>query len=182
MKSPDSDRSSIVRRRDVVRLAGAAAVGSVAFAGTANAHHVDCIYFCGCGRMVAYGGLPKRYPVLVAEEGGGPRPADPDHYPERGDSNDNVGTTQRGRGKILAFVVEDQVWYNPNGCAQNVFDEYGGVEAMVEEQFFEELDLADRYEKVDEYDEETGFNAGERGHCHPPREDEPGEHDHCEAG
>lgn len=157
----DSERSSVVRRREVVRLAGAAAVGSVAFAGTASAHEVDCLRFCGGGRMVAYGNLPGQYPVLVAKEGGGPGPADLDEVTVTGDET-GLEFTQRGRGKILAIVIEDEdfgnfVWYNPNQVAMDVFDEYGGVRQTVNDYF------------GTSYDDDE-IQAGETGHCHPPEE------------
>lgn len=150
----------------MLKLVGAGAVSTAAFAGTASAHYVSCIFFCGCGRMVAYGDLPKDYPVLVAKEGGGPGRADLNHYIVEGNGDDNLETVQRGRGKILALVQDEEspakVWYNPNQCAQNVFDEYGGVEETVKDHF-PEKDYA-------------FFRAGEKGHCHPPREHG---HDHC---
>lgn len=160
------------KRRDVLKLVGAGAASTAAFAGTASAHHVDCIFFCGCGRMVAYGGLPKYYYVLVAKEGGGPGKPDLNSPKVHGNENDDVEFVQRGRGKILALVNDHElktdgvveVWYNPNQCAQNVFDEYGGI--------IETLDAHFDYDR-DAYESPV---EGQKGHCHPPREHE---HDHC---
>lgn len=194
-----------LRRRDVVKLVGATAVGGAALSGTAAAHEAGCVYFCGCGRMVAYrqrpqrddecadgegsgngNGFPGTYPIFVAEEGGGPGPAEIDHYLVDGECR-NVETTQRGRGKILAFgfAFDDgtaadvnRVYLNPNQCAQNVFDEYGGAESAIRNYVDREDD--ENWGDVEFYGydgAEYQFREGEKGHCHPPRDDWHCEHD-----
>lgn len=178
-----------------MRVAGAAAVGSVALSGVASAHTAECVYFCGCGRMVAYrnkpddgegggddggDGLPGTYPVFVAKEGGGPDGPTLDHYFVDGE-NRNVHTTQRGRGKILAFGHEDgynenDIYINPNQCAQNVFEEYGGPDATIE-QYLENYDNED-WGDVEFYpDGDNDYFEGQKGHCHPPRDDHHCNHD-----
>lgn len=168
-----------------MRVAGTAAVGSVALSGTVSAHEADCVYFCGCGRMVAYrrttsDGLPDRYPVFVAKEGGGPDAPTLDHYFVEGEDR-NVHTTQRGRGKILAFGHEDgdenAVYLNPDQCARNVFDEYGGPEQTIDD-YLENYDNDDWPDDVKFYPErENDFSWGQEGHCHPPRDDHHCNHD-----
>jgi len=194
-----------IQRRDVLRVAAGGAVGAVALSGTARAHAVGCIYFCGCGRLVAYreapkeddgggseggNGLPQWYPVLVAREGGGPGRPELRHYLVEGE-NRNVEFTNRGRGKILAFGVEDTVYYNPNQCAQNVFDAYGEGDTEAArvrstlEDYFGSNDARSDAENPDapDDDEYVAFSrvdeveSGQKGHCHPPRDDY-----HCDHG
>lgn len=116
--------------------------------------------------------------MLVAKEGGGPGLAELDDVSVTGDDT-GLEYTQRGRGKILAIAIDDDtgnhVWYNPNQCASNVFDEYGGVQQTVNDyirtrDYFRNSD----YFRTSYTDDE--IQAGEKGHCHPPREHR---HDHC---
>lgn len=179
MKIPDTDtdRTIPVRRREVMKVAGATAVGSVAFAGSASAHWADCVFFCGCGRMVAYGNLPPEDDqIVVAKEGGGSgRPKLSDHKGVEHEDPQGLEFTQKGRGKILALVLwdEDELLYNPNQCAQNVFDEYEDEDSG----FDKEIDTM-----IANWDEgwanwgDFETIPGEKGHCHPPREHK---HDHC---
>lgn len=149
--------------------------------------------------MVAYRedkdgqGLPEWYPVLVAKEGDGPEPPELRHYLVEGE-NRNVEFTNRGRGKILAIGVESQVYYNPNQCARNVFEAYADDDDDSEEErvrttvndYFEGMssdDVRAEAENSDEPGEDDEvvfwppadeFQAGQKGHCHPPRDDK-----HC---
>lgn len=203
MNRGEFDSEGGLRRRDVVKLVGATAVGGAALSATASAHAAGCVYFCGCGRMVAYRneprendncaegsgegeGFPDTYPIFVAKEGGGPGPATIDHYLVDGECR-NVETTQRGRGKILAFgfafddgTSEDvnRVYLNPNQCAQNVFDEYGGHAETIEEYVQREDD--EDWGEVEFYGYDGAkyeYFDGRKGHCHPPRDDWHCEHD-----
>lgn len=182
-----------------MKVAGAAAVGSVALPGTAGAHVADCVYFCGCGRLVAYRkdkdgeGLPAWYPVLVAKEGDGEGPPELRHYLVEGE-NRNLEFTNRGRGKILGFGVEDTFYYNPNQCAQKVFkdNEYGDDVQSTVQNYFDVNDAredAENEEDVDNDDDgydyvafgdpedRDDFLEGRKGHCHPPRDDQHCAHD-----
>lgn len=54
------------RRRDVVKLVGASAVGTVAASGTASAHTITEAVFCGCSQVCACG--DGKISVIVAHE------------------------------------------------------------------------------------------------------------------
>lgn len=167
-----------------MKVAGATAVAGLGATGSAGAHESECVFFCGCGRMVAYGDLPvgsygeggPANPILVAKEGGGPGRPDLDHHQGENDDEDNLEFTNRGRGKVLALVIFDpdvrQIWYNPNQCAENVFDEWGSGP------------YPDKYHNtvVNHFGEgwapweDFTTHEGAKGHCHPPKSHR---HDHC---
>lgn len=180
----DADITDRIRRRDVVKAAGATALGGLAVTGSVGGHESECVFFCGCGRMVAYGNLPVKTnetggpanPIVVAKEGGGPgRPELGDHQGEN-DEDNNLEFTNRGRGKILALVIYDsdvqEVWFNPNQCAQNVFDEF--EDESYRNKYLDTM--AAHFGDKNAPWEEFTTRPGEKGHCHPPREHR---HDHC---
>lgn len=151
-------------RRDALKLMGAGAATGVVATGTGTAHTSECVYFCGCGRFTAYdSGMTlrdgKEYPVLLGKEGGGPGPADLIRDTVTAEDG-TLEYTQRGNGKILAFFNPDDgdVYYNPNRCAGKVFEEHGGREETLRDEFGD-----------------NPTHPGQKGHCHPP---DRSSHDH----
>lgn len=180
-----TDVTGRIGRRNLLRAVGAGAAGSVAVSWPAAAHEAECVFFCGCGRMVAYGDLPVEEneqggpanPILVAKEGGGPGRPELSYHQGKNDDEDNLEFTNRGRGKILALVVFDphrrEIWFNPNQCAENVFDEY---ETGTYRDKYHDTVVQGFGEDYSDHWEEFTTTAGRKGHCHPPR-DHP--HEHC---
>lgn len=66
MKQSDQGTDGRFRRRDVVKLVGASAVGTVAASGTASAHEITEAVFCGCSQVCACG--DGKVSVVVAHE------------------------------------------------------------------------------------------------------------------
>lgn len=112
-----------VQRRDVMKAVGATALGSAAFAGTASAHEVDSVNFCGCGRLVARGDVPGPYEVTLAKEGRGGTDITTIEAQSEVGGRDVFVFVQRGRGKILSITIDGTTYCNPNQCAQNILDE-----------------------------------------------------------
>lgn len=140
MPHEEKQSSKNIRRRDVVKAVGATAIGGAAFAGTASAHDVESVNFCGCGRLVARGDVPGPYEVTLAKEGRGGTDITSITAQSEVGGSDVFVFVQRGRGKILSITIEGTTYCNPNQCAQNI---------------------------LDETDEVTCDTTGEKGYCPP---------------
>lgn len=116
-------RAKNIRRRDVMKAVGATALGGATLTGTASAHEVESVNFCGCGRLVARGDVPGSYKVTLAKEGKGETDIMTITAQSEVDGSDVFVFVQRGRGKILSITIDGTIYCNPNECAQKIIRE-----------------------------------------------------------
>lgn len=123
MKQSEHGTDGRFRRRDVVKLVGASAVGTVAASGTASAHVITEAVFCGCSQVCACG--HGKVDVIVAHE------EDEGFSCERVVISDTVRDFsfcyEENDGKVIAIEDGDgTVVCNPHDpCAGDALDECG---------------------------------------------------------
>lgn len=116
-----SDRSARgIDRRRLLELAGATALGGVAFADVAAAHGVtEAPVFCGCSQVCVCGWGGGAHVVVATENGDGGFECD--YVWQEFDFCYEVD-----EGKIIAIDVDGNVYRNPNdACAGDALDDCG---------------------------------------------------------